>query len=220
MNKKSIIRMIVDILMILLMLLEYSKLYTGQLLHEIFGTLLLVLFIVHNTLNINFYKNIFKGKYNAQRIVITTIDLTFLLCMIFTIILGIPISEKIFKFLGLNGNMTIRKLHTIFGYWGMIILGVHLGLHFKMMFVKLNKKIENNKLLKISLYITQILIIIYGIKAMRDTKLGLYLIGDASFAIPTNIFLSLFNNLAIIFAIALCAHNIQKILTKRKNLTK
>ena len=37
MNKKIIIRMIVDTLMLLLMLLEYSKLYTGQLLHEIFG---------------------------------------------------------------------------------------------------------------------------------------------------------------------------------------
>ena len=168
MNKKSIIRMIVDILMILLMLLEYSKLYTGQLLHEIFGTLLLVLFIVHNTLNINFYKNIFKRKYNSHRIVITTIDLTFLLCMIFTIILGIPISEKIFEFLGLNGNMTIRKLHTIFGYWGIIILGIHLGLHFKMIFGKLMKKADNNKILKIGLYIIQIIIIIYGITCSED----------------------------------------------------
>lgn len=219
MNKKSIIRMIVDTLMLLLMLLEYSKLYTGQLLHEIFGIILLVLFIVHNVLNINFYKNIFKGKYNGQRIVTTVIDLGFLLCMLFTIILGIPISEKLFKFLGLNGNMTMRKLHIILGYWGMIFLGIHLGLHFKMIFAKLKKKTENNKLLKIILYIIQIAIIIYGIKAMIETKLGLYLIGESSFAIPTNIFLSLFNNLTIIFTIALCVYNIQKLLTKRKNLT-
>ena len=74
MNKKSIIRMIVDILMILLMLLEYSKLYTGQLLHEIFGTLLLVLFIVHSTLNIIF--TIALCSHNIQKILTKRKNLT------------------------------------------------------------------------------------------------------------------------------------------------
>ncbi len=97
MKKKNIIKMVVDILMLILMLLEYSKIYTGQLLHEIFGIALLVLFIIHNVLNINFYKALFKGKYNIQRTITTITDLAFLLCMFFTIILGIPISDKVFN---------------------------------------------------------------------------------------------------------------------------
>lgn len=214
--KKNTIKKIVDILMLVLMLLEYSKIYTGQLLHEIFGIELLGLFIIHNVLNINFYKTLFKGKYNAQRLITTFIDLSFLLCMLFTIILGVPISEKIFSFLNLNGNMTIRKLHTIFGYWGLIILAIHLGLHFKMIFAKLKSRIKEKKILKIIIFIIQIIIIIYGIKAMIDTSLGSYLIGESSFAIPTSIVLSLINNLSIVLTISIIVYNLEKILLKKK----
>ena len=216
MKKKSIIKMVVDILMLILMLLEYSKIYTGQLLHEIFGITLLGLFIIHNVLNINFYKTLFKGKYNVQRLITTIIDLLFLLCMLFTIILGIPISDKVFKFLGLNGNMTMRKLHTIFGYWGLIILAIHLGLHLKMIFARLKSRIKEKKILKIIIFIIQIIIIIYGIKAMIDTNLVSYLIGKSSFAIPTSIVLSFINNLSIILTISIIVYNLEKLSLKKK----
>lgn len=215
MKKKSIIKMIVDILMLILMILEYSKIYTGQLLHEIFGITLLGLFVIHNILNINFYKALFKGKYNSQRIITTITDLAFLLCMLFTIILGIPISDKVFKFLGLNRNMLIRKLHTIFGYWGLVILSIHLGLHFKMIFSKISKKAKNNKILRIVTYLIQILVMIYGIKLMIDNSLVDYLIGKSSFAIPSgNIVTSFINNLIIVFSVGLVTYNLEKLLIK------
>ena len=213
--KKNTIKMIVDILMLVLMLLEYSKMYTGQLLHEIFGIALLGLFIIHNVLNINFYKTLFKGKYNVQRLITTIIDLLFLLCMLFTIILGIPISDKVFKFLELNGNMTMRKLHTIFGYWGLVVLSIHLGLHFKMIFSKINNRAKDNIILRIAIYFIQGLIIIYGIKLMIDNNLGDYLIGKSSFAIPNgNIINSFVNNFIIVFSIGLVVYNLEKIFIK------
>lgn len=216
MNRKNITKIIIDISMLILMLLEYSKLYTGQLVHEVVGIILFVLFLIHNLLNISFYKNLLKGKYNISRSFMTVINILFLFCMIFTIMLGIPISEKVFRFLNLNGNMTIRMLHTILGYWNLILLAIHLGLHFRMIFSKLINKIKDNKLLKILLYIIQLIIVIYGIKTMFDTNLGLYLTGNASFAIPSNIYLSLFNNLSIILAISVIIFQLQKILLKKE----
>ena len=112
----------------------FSKVYTGQLLHEIFGITLFILFIIHNILNINFYKNMLKGRYNFGRVVTTIINILFFICMLLTIILGIPISSKVFKWLNLNGNITVRKLHTILGYWNLILLGIHLGFHFNIIF--------------------------------------------------------------------------------------
>ena len=70
---KKMFKIIIDILMIIFMLLEYSKIYTGQLLHEVIGIILFVLFVLHNFLNKNFYKNIFKGKYNFLRTFTTII---------------------------------------------------------------------------------------------------------------------------------------------------
>ena len=221
MKKKVIAKMVVDILMLILMLLEYSKIYTGQLLHEIFGIALLGLFIIHNVLNINFYKALFKGKYNTQRLIITITDLVFLLCMLFTIILGIPISDKVFKFLGLNGNMTMRKLHTIFGYWGLVILSIHLGLHFKMIFSKISNKTKNNVILRIATCFIQVLIIIYGIKLMIDNNLGDYLIGKSSFAIPNgNIINSFVNYFIIVFSIGLVVYNLEKLFIKHSKKRK
>ena len=218
MKKKSILKVIIDILMLILMLLEYSKIYTGQLMHEIIGIVLFGLFIIHNILNIKFYKNLFKGKYNSIRIITTIVNIAFLICMILTIALGIPISSELFKGLGLNGSMTTRKLHTIFGYWGLVILSIHLGMHFKMIFAKVNNKLKNKNIAKIVIYLIELLIIILGIKVMVERNFGDYLIGKASFAIPSgNILTEFLNNFIIVLSIGFITYNLEKILRREKS---
>ena len=209
-------KIVIDILMFILMLLEYSKLYTGQLLHEVFGILLLILFILHNILNIKFYKGLLKGKYNLQRITITVINFLLLMCLLFSIILAIPISESIFKFLNLSANMTVRKLHTIFGYWSLILMSIHLGLNLKILSAKIKNKVKERKIIKIILYIIELIIVALGIKAIIDTNLGLYLVGKASFAIPTNAIVSFLNNFCIVATISIITNKLEKILKRRK----
>ena len=216
MKNKKIVKMIIDALMLIIILLEFSKLYTGQLLHEAFGVALLILFIIHNILNINFYKNILKGNYNLLRVITTTTNILFLICMLLTIILGIPISSELFKELKLNGNTTIRKLHTILGYWNLILLSIHLGFHFKIIFAKLKNKIKDKKSIKNLFYMVELIIVIFGIKTMRDINLGAYLIGKSSFAIPTNIILSLLNNFITVISISILTYNFEKLLLKKK----
>ena len=86
-KNKEKIRIVVDILMLIIMIVEYSRIITGSLVHEILGISLFILFIIHNILNIWFYRTLFKEKYNAKRIVSTVVNLSFLLCMLLTIIL-------------------------------------------------------------------------------------------------------------------------------------
>lgn len=216
MKKKTIFKMIIDVLMLILMILEFSKLYVGQLLHEVFGITLFILFIIHNVLNINFYKNIFKGKYTLVRTISTIVNILFLICMLLTIILGIPISHELFKGLNLNGNITTRKLHTILGYWNLVLLGIHLGFHFKIIFAKLRNKIKDKKAIKSIVYLLELVIVIFGIKLIIETNLVAYLIGQASFAIPTNLFLSFFNNFIIVISISILVYNLEKIILKKK----
>ena len=136
--------------------------------------------------------------------------------MLLTIILGIPISSEIFKGLNLNGNMTIRKLHTIFGYWNLILLSIHLGFHFKIIFVKQKNKIKDKKAIKILFHIVEVIIVIFGIKTMRDINFGAYLIGKSSFTIPTNIVLSLLNKFITVVSISILTYHFEKILLKKK----
>jgi len=211
--KNKVYRMIVDILMFIFMLLDYSKIYTGQLIHEILGIALLILFIIHNILNINFYKNIFKGKYNSSRAFLTIVDIGFLIFMALTIILGVPISKELFNFFSIANGSIISKLHILFSYWGMLFLAMHIGLHIKTFFAKLICKVKKNNLIKYVVILLQILIVIYGIKLFFNTNIINYLIAKSSFGNYTkNIWISLWNNFMIIFAIAIITYNFERII--------
>ena len=79
---KTKIKMGIDVLMTALLLCLMAYQITGQTLHEWFGAGMLVLFIVHNILNIRWYGNLFKGKYRLLRIIQTTFNFSVLISML------------------------------------------------------------------------------------------------------------------------------------------
>lgn len=62
------IKIFIDILMTAFLLILMPVQVTGELLHEWAGTEMLLLFTAHNLLNIRWYANFGKGKYNPLRI--------------------------------------------------------------------------------------------------------------------------------------------------------
>ena len=58
MKKEKTIRMIIDSVMTILLFVVMANQLTGDLIHEIRGIIELVLFFVHNVLNIKWYKSI------------------------------------------------------------------------------------------------------------------------------------------------------------------
>lgn len=86
---KNKIRTIIDIAMIILFIILMGYYATESIVHEILGTITFILFIVHNILNIKWYKNIFKGKYNFQRIFQIIINLLLLLAFLGMMVSGI-----------------------------------------------------------------------------------------------------------------------------------
>ena len=59
----KIFRIVIDITMYILFVLLMGHHIIDELPHEVLGTILFTLFIIHNILNYIFYKSIFKGKY-------------------------------------------------------------------------------------------------------------------------------------------------------------
>ena len=106
--------------------------------------------------------------------------------------------------------MTVRKLHTILGYWDLVLLSIHLGFHYNLIFGKLKNKIKDKKVLKYIIYILEIVIVLLGIKVIFDINLGLYLIGKSSFSNSTNIISSIFNNFMVVLCISTIVYNFEK----------
>ena len=60
MPKKLLFRLIIDLVMILLLMLAFAYYLTGNLIHELTGTFVLILFMAHSIINGDWYKRIFK----------------------------------------------------------------------------------------------------------------------------------------------------------------
>ena len=122
------IKMGIDFLMTVLLFLLMSYQITGQELHEWFGAEMLVLFLLHNILNIRWYGSLFKGKYTLLRIMQMIINISVLISMLCLGFSGVVMSRHVFAGLSIHGPMaTARTMHLAASYWGFhwrMILGL------------------------------------------------------------------------------------------------
>ncbi len=131
---KPKIKMGIDASMTVLLLLLMDYQITGQELHEWFGAGMLVLFLLHNILNIRWYGNLFKGKYTLLRVTQVIINFSVLASMLFLGFSGIVMSRHVFAELPVHGSMaTARTLHLAVSYWGFVLMSIHLGFHWSML---------------------------------------------------------------------------------------
>ena len=102
-------KIVVDILMTIIFILLMCHQVTGAFAHEILGASVIILFIIHQILNRNFYKNIFKGKYNKLRVAYVIIDILLLIMMIIMIVSAFMFSEYLFRDLNFGSNVLRKK---------------------------------------------------------------------------------------------------------------
>ena len=148
MRIKQIIKIIVDAAMFVLFLLLMEEHLIPDGTHEWLGISLFVLFIAHNVLNYKWYKVLFKGRYNAVRIVQTMVNALLMIAMICCIASSIMISGTVFAWMGLRGAEAGRQLHMITTSWSFVLMSVHLGLHFAQ-FVAMGRKVKLPEVAKV-----------------------------------------------------------------------
>lgn len=142
------LKIIVDVLMTIIFIMLMCNQLTGVFAHEILGISVIVLFIIHQILNRNFYKSLFKGKYSKLRIAFLIIDILLLIMMIIMIFSSLMVSEHLFRGLHFGSNYLGRVLHIISAYSIYMLIGLHLGLHYNTL-IKLKK--ENKIILNVFL---------------------------------------------------------------------
>lgn len=163
---KKIIKITVDIIMTMLFFVLMAYHFTGDAIHEYLGFSLFIFFILHHILNFNWYKNIYKGKYNFNRILNTFINTMLFLCMAGLMISGILFSQRVLGFLNIhNSGMFTRRLHMISNSWTFVFMSAHLGMHWGMF---INRKFIKKQIsIIIALFVS-----IYGVVSF--IKRGLY----------------------------------------------
>ena len=129
-RKKNVIKKVVDTCMTVLLLCLMAYQVTGEALHEFGGIAMTALLIVHHILHFKWYQSLFKGKYNAYRIVTVALNTLLLASIALTAFCGMSMSAHAVPFLyGLLPVAFARQTHLALSYWSFLLMGLHLGLH-------------------------------------------------------------------------------------------
>ncbi len=177
MTKTQRLRMTIDITMTILsiILMGGNYLFPADIVHEILGVALFVLWAVHIALNRRWYGAIFKGKYNPYRVMQTFINCGILICTIFLMISGIILSNHIFTFLNIQGGLGFARIgHLLASHWYYLFMSLHIGLHVGMISNNINQPQPPAR--KIILRILLVLACAYGLYAFIARGVWKYLI--------------------------------------------
>lgn len=129
-GRKNRIKESIDACMTVLLLCLMAYQVTGESLHEWFGVGMTLLLIVHNILNYKWYKSLFKGRYNAYRIVTVVLNTLLLGSIALTALCGMSMSSHAVPFLyGMFPMTFARRFHLAMSFWSFLLMGFHLGVH-------------------------------------------------------------------------------------------
>ena len=200
MDKINRIRLPIDIMMTLvsIVLMGGNYLFPADIVHEILGVGLFVLWSVHIFLNRRWYGAIFKGKYNPYRVMQTFNNCDILMCTIFLMISGIILSNHLFTFLNIQGGLGFARItHLLASHWYYLFMSLHIGLHVGVITNKMRhsapinchpelvsgsstnempKQVRHDKLHKIIPRIILVLVCAYGLYAFIARGVWKYLI--------------------------------------------
>lgn len=132
MNSIFLLRLAFDLIAAGLLLLGLAYWWLGNTVHELAGTGMFLLVIVHNVFNRRWYGRISKEKRHGRGLFNIGITLLLLIAMLALLVTSLLISNTLSDFMSAYGGFTVRQIHTLAAYWVLVIVSIHLGLRWSM----------------------------------------------------------------------------------------
>ena len=119
-----------------------------------------------------------KGKYNAFRVIQTVLVIIMFILMMGSMISGILLSNYIFKWIKISGTyVTARQIHMFCAYWGLVVMSLHLGLHWNIVVAMAGRLWKNPSIIRkwVARFVA-VVIAGYGLYAFYRRQIGDYLL--------------------------------------------
>lgn len=180
---KGKIKKVIDVLMTVSLLFLMGYQFWGEKAHEWIGAGMFLLFIAHQILNWNWYKNLFRGKYTLIRVFQTTVNILTLLSMFVQMYSGIVLSRYVFDFLPIESNLALaRQLHILGSYWGFIFMGLHFGFHWSMVIGTVKRKQNrSHRGLDLICFFIGLAVTLYGLSVFNRRDFLTYMLLKSKF---------------------------------------
>lgn len=198
-----------------LFLLVMSFHFLPRMCHEIIGLIMTAATAFHIYINRQKVSYLVRGKISARKIFSALVIFSTIIIFVIVLITGICISNHLFRDiipLVVRRNMLIHQLHVSMPYIFMILIGCHIGLHWREIF-----KIKNTAIRKIFM----IAILCLGIYGSFLNHIGDRIMMKHIFATPATelsliLFLAILFSTTVIYAVIVFALDEKVRLCKNK----
>jgi hypothetical protein len=175
--RKNTLKYLLDAVMLLLLVLMYDKMAVSMAFHEIGGLFLIGLCVIHLLFNGKWIaavtQRLFSNKTPAKIRLGYCVDALLLVAFTLVGISGVLISKELFSF---QGGSAWKTIHYSASAFAILLMGVHLGLHWNMIRAKLMKK---NAVIKRGARVAGIgalcLVLAFGVYSMAATSFARWL---------------------------------------------
>ena len=130
MNKTFLLRLLLDLIAAGLLLAALAYYWLDNTAHELIGTSMFLLLIVHNVFNRRWYGAIRKAR-EPCKLIDVALTLSLLAAMVVLLATSVMISRTVFSFLQPGGGFTARQVHLFAAYWTLAFVAIHLGLRWQ-----------------------------------------------------------------------------------------
>ena len=127
MNHVFLLRLALDGLALCLLMVGLAYWWLGNLVHELVGTGMFLLLIVHNVFNRRWYGTIPKARREPRAQLNIWLTLVLALMMLTLLITSVMISKALSGIMVPFAGFTVRQVHTLAAYWVLVVVSIHLG---------------------------------------------------------------------------------------------
>lgn len=153
------VKRFVDVSMTVLLIFLINYQMTEQEAHEWLGVAMLLVLLLHQGLEYRWYMGLLRGKWNATRALMTTVNIALLAAFLLTGISGVIMSQYAVPFAHSDTWLSwARQTHLTCSFWSFILTGVHVGLHWGM----IAGRLPDNRTGKISAMLLSMLVAGWG----------------------------------------------------------
>lgn len=177
-------KLVLDILLLTLLLVEFAYELTGSTLHELLGLAMFGLLLVHGSWNWHWFRNLCKGRYKGWRVLNLVVNALLLIAALMMMANGMANSDLLYQVTAIELEWIPRVLHTTSANWFLVLMAVHLGLHWQQVmnetrrFARLGKP---TRLRRIVLSLLVFVLAVVGLHASFERSLYAHLIAYYSF---------------------------------------
>lgn len=175
MNPIFLSRLIFDFMAAGLLLFGLPYWWLGNIAHELAGTAMFLLVILHNVFNRRWYGTIPQARREARGLFNIAVTVLLLVAMLALLVTSVLISNALAGIMSAYGGFTVRQIHTLAAYWALVIVSVHLGLRWPMI-IAVARKVAGiskpNGMRTLALRAIAVLIAVHGVWSSFELAIG------------------------------------------------